>query len=451
MYYRNLQAVLISLKRDFSCFLFVFLLFNSITLFSQTKSHIITGYVVDSLSQQPISNTHIIAIDNNIGVITNDNGFFEMIVSSRPINLEFSFVGYYSKRILISTASDTNIIVNLVSKTYEFTEVEISSDNNTYNPQMNKYTVLDYSFIGDSLLILQKRRSIGGTPSLVLLNQNFDTILYKNDLPKGSDKIFKDCLNSHHIITKDSAYQIVLQDNSISFYEPHELHWFYQILNNCLFKKDGDIFFELPIYQGYGHEIIFINEKDKTRTLFIKYVDTESLSSMIKDISHISSYYYLHSVINTSTNDSLTLVHINSFNRSSRYIKDIANQPIKNSICLFKDTIFYFNYYESKIQSYSSLNTPPTEIEINYQNTDGWGSHILMDQVEDKIYSMIKNKAYYQIYLVDTNIGNLEYKSKISIFKGENLKINNGFMYYLSNPHSTINNVKKLSRIKIAD
>ncbi|OYT16287.1 MAG: hypothetical protein B7C24_08665 [Bacteroidetes bacterium 4572_77] len=193
--------------------------------------------------------------------------------------------------------------------------------------------------------------------------------MYKNDIPKGANRIFKDCLNSFHVLTKDSAYQIVLYHDYISLYEPYDIHWFNQTIEACLFKKDRNLFFEFSTYQGYGHEIIYIDEINKTRNIFTKYVDTESYSSLLEDISAISSYYFLHSVVNTSTNDSLTISHINNFNRENRYIRKFENQTIKNTIRLINDTIIYFNYYESKIQYFSNLTVPP--IDIDYQNTKG--------------------------------------------------------------------------------
>jgi hypothetical protein len=75
----------------------------------------------------------------------------------------------------------------------------------------------------------------------------------------------------------------------------------------------------------------------------------------------------------------------------------------------------------------------------------------LIDPLRDKIYLISKSKAYYQVYLVDTNLGKLTFLTKISIFKGDNLKVNNGFLYYLTSPSSSVNQVKRLSRIKLDD
>ena len=427
--------------------------FSFLSGYSQAQQQIITGYVVDSETKIPIGNAHIISVKNSMGVVSDEAGFYKMIVPEGSITLEFSFLGYSSKRISLPNISDTNLLVSLVSKTFELGEVAIKGDNNTYNPQINKYTILDYGFIGDSLLVLQKRRSLGGLPSLVLLNRNFDTISVNNMIPKGAYQIFKDCLNSHHIITKDSAYQIAVNsdvnNDGIVLYKPYGIRQFYQIMAHCLFRKEGDIFFEFPIYQGYGHEIIFFNEKDKTKNLFVRYVDNESYSNMVGDISEISSLFFLHSVLNVSTNDSLTIAHINNYTHESRFIKELGSQIIKNHLCLFNDTIFYFNYYKSKIQVFPNINTSPLEVAIDYKNTKGWGINIQIDLVENKLYSIIKTKGYYKVYRIYAYSGDIEYMTRLSVFKGGDLKINNGFVYYLSHAGTTAGQVQKLSRIRL--
>ncbi|MCK5775132.1 MAG: carboxypeptidase-like regulatory domain-containing protein [Bacteroidales bacterium] len=445
---KNLQVWL-----QLNLVLIFIVVFSFLSVNGQTQQQIITGYVVDSETQIPIPNTHIVSIESKIGVVSDDDGYFKMIVPISSITLEFSFIGYVPKQISLPITADTNLLVNLVSKTFELGEVAIKSDNNTYNPQINKYSVLDYGFIGDSLLVLQKRRSLGGLPSLVLLNRNFDTISVNNMIPKGAYQIFKDCLNSHHIITKDSAYQIAVNsdvnNDGIVLYKPYGIRQFYQIMAHCLFRKEGDIFFEFPIYQGYGHEIIFFNEKDKTKNLFVRYVDSESYSNMVGDISEISSLFYLHSVINASTNDSLTIAHINNYNHESRYIRELGSHIVKNHLCLFKDTIFYFNYYESMIQVFPNINAAPLKVVIDYKHTKGWGINIQIDLVEDKLYSIIKTKGYYKVYRINAHSGDIEYMTRLSVFKGGDLKINNGFMYYLSHAGATAGQVQKLSRNKL--
>ncbi|NPD45805.1 carboxypeptidase-like regulatory domain-containing protein [Lentimicrobium sp. S6] len=435
------------MKRSVFCILIISCLF-SVSLQCQNKPIQISGYVIDSITKEKKSNINIISARYNIGMVSDENGFFNIQLHDLPDTLKFSFVGYKSKSIFVSAIIDTCVIVELVPKVYKLKEVAIFSDNKTYNAHVNKYSILDYGFIGDSILILQKKRSLGGNPSLVLLNRDYDTIAFKNNLPKDSKQLFEDCLGSYHLLSKDSAYQVIIEENTLNIMTPFDREWFIQILGDCRFKKGGNLFFEFPIYNGFGHEIIYVSY-NRERNLFVKYVDLEGFSNLNEDISEVSKDYYLHSVVKSSTNDSLTICHIRHFNDAARYIKDIESKPIRNNICLFQDTIYYFNFYESKIQCFSDVSKPPSEYNLNSDNTKGWEGKIIIDQIENKLYSLEKNKAYYYIYTLNMKDGGFDYCTRVSQFKGENLSINNGYVYYLTISGSSRNSIARLSRIRL--
>lgn len=426
------------------------LLLMSLAVFSQTNSIQVFGFVIDSVTNEKKSNINIVSSKNNTGVVSNHEGYFEISLAQAPDTLHFSLIGYRAKAIYISNNSDSNLIVKLVPDVYKLNEVAVFSNNNTYNAKINKYSILDYGFIGDSILILQKLRSSRGLPSLVLLNRDYDTISFKNNLPKEAKMLFKDCLGSYHVIGNDSAYQIKFEDGVFSLFPPHDKVWFYQVLGDCIFKKDDNLFFEFAIYNGYGHEIIYVNNNHE-KNLFVKYIDLESFSNLHEDIFDASRDYYRHSEVKASTNDSLTIMHTRHFDDAARYIRDFKNIPIRNNICLLHDTIFYFNFYESKIQCFPDLSTPPAEFNLDEDITNGWKGEIIIDQIENKVYSIEKNKAFYDVYLVDIEEGEFDYCTRISQFKGEKLSVNNGFVYYLTKPSSSRNSIAKLSRIKLRD
>lgn len=429
-------------------FFLIIIVFVPLSIKSQDFPIFITGQVVDSINLVPLENVHITSPESQIGVVSSSSGKFELSISDLPITLSFSRLAYQETQIRIERKTDTNLEVKLIPHSYNLEEVTIT-DGNTYNKNIHRFTVLDYDFKGDSILLLQKQRSLGGSPSLVVLNQQFDTLNYLQQLPKGIDKIYRDCLNTFHLVSKDSVYQINFRGGKITMHRPFEIKWFNQVMGDCIFKKDGDLFFEFPIYQGFGHKIIYINEESKNKNLFVRYVDKEQYERMVNDISEISSYYYLHNEVNASTNDSATIHHIHFFDYHSRFLKEINDLPIKNAICLNRDTIHYFNYYESKILSFSQIDSPPTEVEIDYKAQSGWGADLLIDRVENKIYSLIKDKSDYLIYALNIKRGIATYVTKISLFQGQNLKVNGGYLYYLKNPSTNAYQVRKLSRIEL--
>ena len=69
------------------------------SLFAQTYS--ISGYVLDSKTNEPIKNVNIYVIDANIGTITNTDGYFLLTIKEYDIekNLELNIkmIGYEHK------------------------------------------------------------------------------------------------------------------------------------------------------------------------------------------------------------------------------------------------------------------------------------------------------------------------------------------------------------------
>lgn len=428
-------------------FLILVLIFIFNKLKAQDNHIVLTGQVIDSLSGKSIEGVHISSKESQIGVITDEKGYFKLTFPETSVLLKISSIAYTTKHCLINSKEDSILIIKLSPKTYSLEEVSINT--NTYNKHQSRYSVLDYEFKGDSILVLQKKRSNRGYPSLVVLDWKFDTLMLKKKLPKDISKIFKDCLNSLHLVSNDSVYQIIFDGDSLNLYPPYERVWFDRIMGNCLFRKDGEIYFEISTYRGYGHEIISINEETKEKKLFVRYVDKQHLSRMKESISHISSYYFMHNIVNAATNDSAAVHHITFYDDESRFIKEIGDKPIENKICLNNDTISYLNYYESKIHNFTKHDQPLTEISIDYNPELGWGSQIIVDDNENIVYSIVKDRTSFKIFSINSQKGVTNFKTKLSVFDGNNLKVNNGYLYYLENRSKSNFHVRKLSRMKL--
>lgn len=427
----------------------IFLIIPYESIFAQNINQVITGQIIDSATLLPIANAHVVLLSEDKGISTNEEGMFSIELSSFPASLEFQHLNYHSKIEILKSRSKKDLFIKLTPKIYDLSSVTIPSDLDTYNKNTNNFTLLDYNFINNDILILQRKRSLGGRPDLILLNWNFDTILIKTNLPKSSTSIFKDCLNSYHVITKDSAYQIYINKDTIKLHDPFLLNWFNKMMNSCLFEKDSNLYFELSINNDFGHEIIYINREDKTKKTFLKYFDIDNYLKLTNDISHISRKYFLHSIPNASTNDCTIINHIHRFDIENRYLREIDSKPIKNEILILNDTIVYFNYYNSVIQLFAKTNSSPLDIAIDYKTNDGWGNYILVDELQNKIYSVVKNKLFYKVFSVNLKKGSLKQVSELSIFKGDNIKINDGYMYYLTFPSTNSGQVRKLTRVKI--
>ncbi len=99
-------------------------------LFSQTIDY--KGQIVDKVSNEilPFSTVEVFSLRK--GVIANDHGEFTLSVPTSNINdtVEFSFLGYKRKKIVLNSLSDTKInIIKLEKETYVLKEVVVNPND----------------------------------------------------------------------------------------------------------------------------------------------------------------------------------------------------------------------------------------------------------------------------------------------------------------------------------
>ncbi len=279
----------------------IFMLFAQ-WLWAQNQTNYIEGYVLD-ISNDSILTDAKVTTNTNMSAITDTYGYFKLPWTAGVQSLEVSILGYQTKTVELQTQSATHPLkILLMPKTEQLKEVAVEGERVLYNRKLNKYTVLDYAFVGDSIFVLQEQMG-NKNKSLVVLNQDFDSLAVLNSLPKNSRHLFKDCLGYLHLLSKDSAYQIVVQKHHILFYKPYDIQYFNKIFKPCLFVKDGSLFFEQLIAHGFGHEIFFLNDSLKQKQVFIRSVDRKRAVDFLQSTPF---YKYYSNIPNASTNDSKT-------------------------------------------------------------------------------------------------------------------------------------------------
>lgn len=406
----------------------------------------IEGNVMDISNDSILANAKV-STNTYLLTITDDYGYFKIPYNQSITYINVQMLGYEQKIIQLQNINPNKpLSIKLIPKTEQLKEVMVEGKQLIYNRKINKYDVLDYTFMGDSLFVLQKQMGKNNR-SLILLNQNFDSLAVLNTLPKNSKALFKDCLGYVHLLTKDSAYQIVLYQNEILFYKPYAMQHFNEIFKPCLFSLNGSLFFEQALANGYGHQIFFLNDSLKQKQNFIRSIDYKNANEFLQN-SEIYRYY--STIPFASTNDSATIARISLSHFNLEYLTRIENKPIQNTIYLYKDTIVYFNYHNAKLQLYSNVKKEPKNIDIVYdRDKSNWTNNILEDPVNKSLYMLKKERAVYKIYHLEVQTGKLTYVSALSIFKGKDLKINNGYLYYLTNASNSAYHIKKLARIAL--
>lgn len=97
----------------------------------------ITGIVRDSISQEPIPYVAIFFKGSDKGLLTNENGEFNMTTSTNFICLSVSTMGYKEKEVYVNKGKDNNLIINLVPTGVALKEVVVNYKKDKYSKKNN--------------------------------------------------------------------------------------------------------------------------------------------------------------------------------------------------------------------------------------------------------------------------------------------------------------------------
>lgn len=84
----------------------------------QTKQSIITGVVLDA-AKEPIIGASVVVAGSTIGCITDFDGKFSLEVSSLPVKLQISYIGYKSQEVTVSDTKTIQIVMREDTETLD--------------------------------------------------------------------------------------------------------------------------------------------------------------------------------------------------------------------------------------------------------------------------------------------------------------------------------------------
>ncbi len=104
-----------------TCIIFIL---PALTSYSQNR--IISGRIIDENTGEPLPFVNIVYNERGSGTVSDIDGNFSIAVYPAPVYLQFSYVGYFSKKVRIDSFPDpAKIVVRLVPRAYSIEEVTV--------------------------------------------------------------------------------------------------------------------------------------------------------------------------------------------------------------------------------------------------------------------------------------------------------------------------------------
>ena len=445
-------------------FTFLLLLLLSLLSFSQinNKQILIYGKITDNDSLKPLKYVTIADSLSGVFTITDEKGYYKLIIPNKNSFIKISSIGYKSIiKPFIAKKYQRILELNIALKKslIQLPIVNINSEN--VIPVYNKKEdwVLDFDFIGDSLLLLLKEK---GQKFIKILDLN-DSVLFIGKLFIDVDKFYKDCFGNIHLLNNDSVYQIYFADENLYFIKAVLLKDFKQQLRPCITIADDNLFFYN--YYNYNQSLLYylINKNTKKKKSLYKITNEESAdyNEMFKrqikqfreenfksdeDASGMGEYASGMGE-NTSgmgknangmgEDDSGMQQEIQGL-ENSRILKQmnwffyrILTKPIYSPLFKIRDSIFIFDNINKQVKIFNNKGEKIRQLPVTYVDNNQWANELIVNNEKNAVYAKYLNDGMVKLININLNTGIAEGEITISKLFPSKIKIYKNYVYYL--------------------
>jgi hypothetical protein len=345
----------------------------------------------------------------SIGTITDKNGMYSILIKSKNDTIVYSHVmyntvekNYYASNIKADILFE--MTVNLLPVAVVKPVVNISKGM--------LLDVTDYIFVGDSIMYVGYcyRYKKNKNPWIVMIAPDGDTVFAQHIGFEG--KFYRDCMNNIHYLTEDKAYQIFIENDSLSLLYPTDIAEFKSIMDDCKFESNG--------------KFLFSQFSDKNQILIYYCTDTVTYETEI--FRTIMDEVKLNMLAFQGRFFSMGPAPTDADLR----FEEMMFKPVFAPVIKVNDTISIINYTDSRIEWFDTSFNELGNTTIHFQNSKFCENEIVIDEVSGKIYAVFLRNAetmVKEIFIHDGTTG--ENISIPDFYWIDNIQVRNNKLYFL--------------------
>jgi len=407
-------------------FLFGLTGFSQITIYGTIKNG----------EGKPLVGASIYEPHQEIGVPSLTDGIYEIELKKKDIQLQISFVGYQSKILKISKSQlkiNQKIDVILIRKVKTFDPIEVSSSPVKKVIDQDNLLIKDFAFYGDSLVLLLKSPENGYFLEIKDESAENGVRFNLNFRPKY---IEYDCFGNLQLIAKDSVFQFALVENEIHLIDQFSIKTYEDLIKPCATENSKYFVFESLGAHGQSINYTFFPKDSNEEKTQIKILDLVGFK--------VAAQYYIEiiAIYNSVVSYGDNIIAGGIWNGDMKYLNET---PLLNQMITFYDKILALPIYSPIFNQQNQfilfdhtngfIEYPFSEkikVKINYQESRNWIEIISYDKWTNEFVTYFKKNGIYSAHYINTGTGKL--KNGIILEENaypENLKIKNGFIYYL--------------------
>lgn len=391
------------------CLILMLLFFTG--MLSAQNTVVVSGVIQDEETGEGINYVNMKLWRSKGGTTTDFKGRFALKVTKTPDTLVISHIAYETLKIPV-TQSIQGGVWKLKRKTSMLPEVPVTTQIAIDLVGKKLFDVVDYEFLGDSILLMAYNWREKKNPWFILMNSLGDT-LYKT-WAHADGVFYRDCMDQLYFITDRAAWQIVYQDAKLILQNPLNAEYFRENITPCI-TSIGDKFYVKQYYANNQVLSYYVVDTTEKKHKEFRLIADEVALRMLSDRNRFYA-------MGTSAPTEADL----------RFEQMCFFDPIFAPLLKIKDRVVIFNFVESKFEIYSPAGDFIKEGAFAIQKDKTWKEEIYADEISGRVFFKFLKNGVTTLKEYDLDQQEIVQTIELPGYKYiDKIKIRNNKLYFL--------------------
>lgn len=388
-------------------------------LYAQGKI-VVYGKVTDNYGE-PLVNVNILEKGTRNGSASRSDGTFTIVVKDSSSMLLFTHVACINKQV---KAGNQSLKVVMERKAIEIGSAEVSGNRVVNLVEKKFFDVVDFEFYQENILLLTWCYKEKCNPWLVLMSPTGDTLARTCINQEGS--LYRDCMDNPHIIGKDSAWQVFIDENNkFTLLYPMNADTFISILGPCITSLGEKLFLR---QYSWNNQVL-------------SYVVADTISKQYSEVRVIADDRALRMLGDRGKFYSMGAVAPSE--ADLRFEEMCFFSPIYAPLVKLGDRVAIFNFVDGNIEYYNNEGISLKDVPFTFHKAPNWKKEVICDEVTGKIYAAYRKNGITTLRVIDPETGTEGREIQVPNFKYiEKMKARNGYLYFLYRQNSPLELMK---------
>ncbi len=295
----------------------------------------------------------------------------------------------------------------------------------------NTTSIADYEFIGNHLVVLAYEKSLKKDGYLQLATKD-NILLSETKTPNKPQHLFKDFENRLYLITEFKVYTISIFQNEFRL-RPVDKDKFYSFTTRIIDTTSQHFLYSdyNPNYPAFNY---YSQGLQDTATKTIHRVKNNFMMDLYR-----AEYKYAPNKekLWAYRQELVTGIDKEIWIGAANFTQSIYYEPLYAPLFVNNDTTLIFDHYSDFLFKLDKDFNKFDSIPIDYhkqKEKKNWEQPLIKDKEEHKLYVLFLKNGFYYLKPVDLNNGSTYVSFKLANKYVENVKVENGYVYYLYRP-----------------